>query len=135
MCNKIFKSHLEPSKESFCVWSQNVIKDTTLHNQLDAHLDDELKNHVKHSEAKKEKTLKSWVDAVRHLDETCISENKHHCEFIEESLNKHQSKRQANDANALRNKTNCTNNSTLSLTSNSTYIPLRLVATTFMINQ
>ena len=148
MCDKILKSHLEPSKESFWVWSQNVIKlncllrdttslfnDTTLHNQLNAHLDDELKDHVKHSEAKKEKTLKSWVDAVHCLDKTCISENKHHCEFIEESLNKCQLKGQENDTNALCNKTHCTNNSTSSSTSNSTYIPLWLVATTFMINQ
>ena len=104
--NKILKSHLEPSKESFWAWSQNVIKlncllrdttslfdDTTLHDQLDAHLNDKLKDHVKLSEAKKEKTLKSWVDAVRHLDETCISENNCHLKFIEESLNKCQSTR------------------------------------------
>lgn len=34
---------------------------------------------------------------------------------------------QANDANALCNKTNCTNNSTLSSTSNSTYVPLPIL--------
>lgn len=81
--DEILKSRLEPAKESFWDWSQNVIKlncllrnttslfdDTTLQNQLDAHLDDDLKDRVKHSEAKKEKTLKSWVDAVRRLDET-----------------------------------------------------------------
>ena len=76
--DEILKSRLDPAKESFWVWSQNVIKlncllrdtsslfdDMTLQNQLDAHLDDDLKDHVKHSEAKKEKTLKSWVDVVR----------------------------------------------------------------------
>lgn len=89
--DEILKSRLEPNKELFWTWSQHVIKlncllrdtgsvfdDTTLRNQLDAHLDDELKEHVKHSNAKKEKTLKGWIDIVRCLDETCISENKRH---------------------------------------------------------
>ena len=93
--DKILNSRLDPNKESFWSWSQHVIKlncllknttsvfdDTTLRNQLDAHLDDGLKEHVKHSEAKKEKTLKAWVDTVCRLDETQISENKRHLELI-----------------------------------------------------
>ncbi|EDQ99980.1 uncharacterized protein LACBIDRAFT_334571 [Laccaria bicolor S238N-H82] len=100
VCDEILKSRLEPNKESFWAWSQNIIKlncllrdttslvdDATLCNQLDAHLNDDLKDHVKHSKAKKEKTLKLWVDTVRCLDETCISENKRHHNLIEESLN------------------------------------------------
>ena len=70
--NEILNSRLDPNKESFWDWSQNVIKlncllcnttsifdDATLHNQLDAHLHDGLKERVKHSDAKKEKTLKA----------------------------------------------------------------------------
>ena len=91
VCDEILKSRLKPNKESFWTWSQHVIKlncllcdtgsvfdDTTLHNQLDAHLDNELKERVKHSDAKKEKTLKGWIDIVRRLDETHISKNKCH---------------------------------------------------------
>ena len=137
--DEILQSHLQPSKESFWAWSQNVIKlncllrdttslfdDTTLRNQLDAHLDNDLKDRVKHSDAKKEKTLKTWIDAVRRLDETRISENKRHRELIEETLTQRQSKRQATEANALRNKTNRTNNNTSSATASSasSYIPV-----------
>jgi len=62
--DEILKSHLELNRESFWAWSQNVVKlncllkdttslfnDTTLCNQLDAHLDDDLKDHIKHSKS------------------------------------------------------------------------------------
>ena len=137
VCDKILKLVLDPTKGSFWDWSQNVIKlncllrdtpslfdDTTLWNQLDAHLDDDLKDHVKHSKAKKEKTLKSWVDAVHRLDETQISENKRQREFIEESLNQHQSKCRATEANPLRNETNKNHRTYSSSSTSSTYIPL-----------
>jgi len=140
--NEILKSRLDLNKESFWAWSQNVIKlncllrdttslfdDNTLCNQLNAHLDDDLKDHVKHSEAKKEKTLKSWIDAVCHLDKTQISKNKSHWDLIEESLNQCQSKCQATDSNSLHNDTNhnhCINTSSSSTTtsSSSSYVPL-----------
>ena len=136
--DEILKSHLDPNKQSFWDWSQHVIKlncllrnttsvfdDPTLRNQLDAHLDDELKERVKHSEAKKEKTLKSWIDAVCRLDETRISKNKHHRELIEESLNQRQAKHQATDTNALRNPSRHNNTSSSSTTnSSSSYVPL-----------
>jgi hypothetical protein len=142
VCDEILKSHLEPNKESFWVWSQNIIKlncplrDTTslfdnitLCNQLDAHLDNTLKDCVKHSEAKKEKTLKSWINAVRRLDETQISKNKHHQDLIEESLNQDQLKHHITDTNALCNDSNrnhhnyITSFSTTS-TSSTSYVPL-----------
>ena len=135
--DKILKSHLDPNKQSFWDWSQHVIKlncllrnttsvfnDPTLRNQLDAHLDDELKECVKHSEAKKEKTLKSWIDAVCHLDENWISENKHHRELIEETFNKWQAKRQATDNNTFRNPSRRNNTSSSTTTSSSTFVPL-----------
>ena len=136
---EILKSCLNPSKESFWAWSQNVIMlncllrdttslfdDATLHNQLDAHLDDNLKDRVKHRDAKKEKMLKAWVDAVCRLDETRISKNKCQSDLIEETLTQRQSKRQATEANALCNKMNHTNNasSSVNTSSSSTYVPL-----------
>ena len=135
--DEILKSHLDPNKQSFWDWSQHVIKlncllrnttsvfdDPTLRNQLDAHLDNELKERVKHSEAKKEKTLKSWIDAVRRLDETRISENKRHRELIEETFNKRQAKRQATDNNTFRNPSRRNNTSSSATTSSSTFVPL-----------
>ena len=125
----------------FWAWSQNVIKlncllcnttsifdDATLRNQLDAHLDEGLKERVKHSDAKKEKTLKTWIDAVRCLDETRTSENKRHRELIEETFNKRQAKRQNTDNNALRNTSRHYNTSNSNPnTSTSTFTPLPLL--------
>ncbi|EDR12184.1 uncharacterized protein LACBIDRAFT_311293 [Laccaria bicolor S238N-H82] len=145
--DKILNSCLDPNKDSFWSWSQNIIKlncllknmtsvfdDITLCNQLDTHLDDGLKERVKHSDAKKEKTLKAWVNAVRHLDETWISENKHHCELIEETFNKHQAKCIATDNNTFKNPSrhyNAAGNSTTSSSStSSTFIPLLLLLNT-----
>ena len=139
--DEILNSRLDPNKESFWAWSQNIIKlncllrnttsifdDATLRNQLDAHLDDGLKERVKHSEAKKEKTLKAWVDAVRRLDETRISENKRHRELIEETFNKHQAKRVATDTNnTLRNPSrryNANTSTASSSNSTSTFVAL-----------
>ena len=145
--DEILNSRLDPNKDSFWSWSQNVIKlncllknttsvfdDTTLRNQLDAHLNDELKERVKHSDAKKEKTLKSWVDAVRRLDETRISENKRHRELIEETFNKRQAKRTATDNTTFKNPSrryNAASNSTTSSSStSSTFVPLPLLLDT-----
>ena len=143
--DEILNSRLDPNKESFWSWSQHIIKlncllknttsvfdDTTLRNQLDTHLDDGLKECVKHSEAKKEKTLKAWVDAICRLDETRISENKRHRELIEETFNKRQAKRVATDNNAFRNPSrryNSNNNSTSTSSSatSSTFIPLPIL--------
>jgi len=89
--DEILNSRLDPNKESFWALSQYMIKlncllhnttsvfdDTTLCNQLNAHLDDGLKECIKHSNAKKEKMLKSWINAVCRLDKTHTSENTHH---------------------------------------------------------
>lgn len=110
--DEILNSHLDPNKESFWAWLQNVIKlncllhnttsifdDPTLCNQLNAHLDDGLKECIKHCNAKKEKTLKAWINAVRRLNATCISKNKHHQELIEETFNKCQAKCNTSDNN------------------------------------
>ena len=123
------------------MWSQHVIKlncllwnttsvfdNTTLRNQLNAHLDDGLKERIKHSKAKKEKTLKSWIDAVRQLDETRTSENKRHCELIKETFNKCQAKRQNTDSNTFRNPSRCNNTSNCNANSStSTFTPLPLL--------
>ena len=66
--DKILNSKLDLNKESFWAWSQHVIKlncllqntssvfnGTTLCNQLDAHLNNGLKEHIKYSKAKKER--------------------------------------------------------------------------------
>lgn len=140
--DEILNSRLDPNKESFWSWAQHVIKlncllhnttsvfdDATLRNQLDAHLDEGLKERVKHSDAKKEKTLKAWIDAVRRLDETRISENKRHRELIEETFNKRQAKCLATDSNALCNPSRRNNASSSSNTnsSSSTFTPLLLL--------
>ena len=130
--NEILNSRLNLNKESFWAWSQNVIKlncllhnttsvfnDTTLCNQLNAHLDDGLKEHVKHSEAKKEKTLKAWVNAVCWLDETYISENKCHRELIKETFNKRQAKHIATDTNNTLHNPSCRYNVNASTPSSS----------------
>ena len=141
--DKILNSRLDPNKESFRAWSQNIIKlncllrnmtsvfdEATLRNQLDAHLDDGLKERVKHSDAKKEKSLKAWIDAVRRLDETRISENKRHRELIEETFNKCQAKRVASDnSNTFHNPSrrynaNTSTSSASTSNSNSTFIAL-----------
>lgn len=75
----------------------------------------------------------NWIDAVRRLDETPTSENKHHQELIEETFNKRQAKRQNTDNNALGNTSRCynTSNSNASTstasTSTSTFTPLPLL--------
>jgi len=139
--NEILNSCLDPNQESFWVWSQYVINlncllrnttsvfdNTTLCNQLNAHLDDGLKECVKHSEAKKEKTLKSWIDVVHQLDETRTSKNKCHRELIEETFNKCQAKRQNTDSNTFCNpsRQNNTSNSNAN-SSTSTFTPLPLL--------
>lgn len=69
--NEILNSCLDPNKESFWAWSQNIIKlncllwnttsifdDATLHNQLNAHLDNGLKECVKYSKQRKRRLWK-----------------------------------------------------------------------------
>ena len=112
--NQIFTSTLTSSGKSFWNWSQqllslncllhntpSVLDDTALCNHLKAHLDNELKEKVKHSEAHNEKVFKTWVSAVRILDEACTTENKRQLDLIEGALQR-QAKCQATDANALR---------------------------------
>ena len=109
----------------------SVFGDATLCNQLDAHLDNGLKERIKHSKAKKEKMLKAWINAACHLDKTCNSENKCHRELIEETFNKHQAKCQNTDNNALHNTSCCYNTSTLNTNSStSTFTPLTLLLDT-----
>ena len=104
--NDILTSTLTTSALSFWNWSQKVIKlncllcnaasafdDNALHNHLEAHLDNELKAKVRHSDARKDKNLKTWVAAVRLLNEARAVKTKHQCELIEETLQR-QVKRQ-----------------------------------------
>ncbi|EDR02067.1 reverse transcriptase-RNase H-integrase [Laccaria bicolor S238N-H82] len=112
--NQILTSTLTSSHKSFWNWSQHLLSlncllrntpsaldDIALHNHLEAHLDDELKEKVKHSEARNDKVFKTWVAAVRVLDEARTTENKRQIDLIEGALQR-QAKRQATDANALR---------------------------------
>jgi len=75
--NQILTSTLVTSKKSFWNWSQqllslncllcntpSVFDDVTLCNHLKAHLNDELKEKVKHSEGHNNKVFKTWVTAV-----------------------------------------------------------------------
>jgi len=71
-----------------------------LHNHLEAHLDNELKEKVKHSDAKNDRVFKSWVAAVHILDEAQTTENKQQLNLIEGAL-QCQAKQQVTDANAL----------------------------------
>ena len=107
--NEILTSTLAGSRKSFWNWSQQLLSlncllrntpsaldDTALRNHLDAHLDNELKEKVKHSNARNDKVFKTWVAAVRALDEARTTENKRHLDLIEGAL-----QCQATDANAL----------------------------------
>lgn len=96
ICNEILTSTLASSHKSFWNWSQKLLSlncllcntpsaldDTALHNHLKAHLDDELKEKVKHSHAKNNKVFKTWVAAVHVLDEAHTTENKRQLNLIE----------------------------------------------------
>ena len=56
--------------------TSSAFDEPTLRNHLEAHLDAELKAQVRHSEACKDKNFKSWVTAVRLLDEARAVETK-----------------------------------------------------------
>jgi len=112
--NDILTSMLASSASSFWNWSQKILKlncllcntasafdETALCNHLKAHLDNELKAKVRHSEAQKDKNFKTWVGAVRLLDKAHTVKTKHPCELIEEML-QHQAKRQNTNNDALR---------------------------------
>ncbi|EDR02339.1 reverse transcriptase-RNase H-integrase [Laccaria bicolor S238N-H82] len=112
--NEILTSTLTASKTSFWNWSQNLLKlncllrgtasafdESTLCNHLEAHLDDELKTKLRHSDARKDKVFKTWVTAVRLLDKARAVENKCQHELIEETLTQRQSKRQNTSNEAL----------------------------------
>ena len=119
--NKILTSMLTSSASSFWNWSQKILKlncllcntalafdETALRNHLKAHLDDELKAKVKHSEAWKDKNFKTWVGTVHLLDEACTVETKHQCELIEKTL-QCQAKRQNTNNDALQGPWRCGN--------------------------
>ena len=63
-------------------------------------MDDELKAKLRHSEVQKDKKFKTWVAAVRLLDEARAVETKHQRELIEETLQR-QAKRQNTNNDAL----------------------------------
>jgi len=111
--NQILPSTLASSGKSFWNWSQqllslncllcntpSVLDDTALCNHLEAHLDNELKEKVKHSEAQNDKVFKTWVSTVRVLDKAHTTKNKRQLDLIEGAL-QCQAKHQVTDANAL----------------------------------
>ena len=133
--NDILTSMLTTSALSFWNWSQKVIKlncllrntasafdDNALRNHLEAHLDDELKAKVRHSDARKDKNLKMWVAAVCLLDEARAVETKRQREFIEETL-QCQAKRQ-NTNTSRRGNTSQNNTSTSSSSTSTSYTRL-----------
>ena len=77
----------------------SVFDEPTLRNHLEAHLDNELKVKVRHSEAHKDKVFKTWVMAVCLLDEAHAVETKRQRELIEEMLTQRQSKHQNTNNN------------------------------------
>lgn len=112
--NKILTSTLASSKTSFWNWSQQLLKlncllrgtssefdDAALRNHLEAHLDEELRNRLKHNEARKDKVLKTWINSVRLLDEARAVETKRQRELIEETIDR-QAKRQNTKTETLR---------------------------------
>jgi hypothetical protein len=112
--NLILTSTLTSSKTSFWNWSQKLLKlncllrgttsvfdDAALRNHLEAHLDDELWARLKHNEARKDKSLKTWIAAVCLIDEARTIETKRHRELIEETLDR-QAKRQNTRTDTLR---------------------------------
>ena len=139
--NQILTSTLTSSKSSFWNWSQQLLKlncllrgtvsvfdDAALRNHLEAHLDEELRAGLKHSEARKDKVLKTWIASVRLIDEARAVENKRHRELIEETLDR-QAKRQNTKTDTLRgpsrrgNSTQTNNASTGSSTSSYVKLP------------
>jgi hypothetical protein len=138
--NQILTSTLTSSKTSFWNWSQQLLKlncllrgttsffdDAALRNHLEAHLDEELRSRLKNSEARKEKTLKTWIASVRIIDEARAVENKRQRELIEETLDR-QAKRQNTKTDALRGPSRRANssqsNSTSANSSGSSFVKL-----------
>jgi len=130
--NNILTSTLASSKKSFWNWSQqllslncllhntpSVFNDVALRNHLKAHLDNELKEKLKHSKAQNDKVFKTWVATVCLLDEARTTKNKHQLDLIEGAL-QCQAKCQATDTNALCGPSHCNNTTSSSSTSSST---------------
>ena len=133
--NEILTSTLTSSGTSFWNWSQQLLKlncllhgtpsvfdDPTLCNNLEAHLDNELKAKLRHSEACKDKVLKSWVVSVRLLNEARAVETKHQCELIEETLQR-QAKKQNTNSGPSRRSNSSQSNTTASTSSSYIHLP------------
>jgi len=97
--NNILTSTLANAKMTFWNRAQHLLKlncllrrtlsvfnDTVLRNHLKAHLDDDLKACVHHSDACKDKTFKAWVATVCLIDEAHTIETKCQRDLIEETL-------------------------------------------------
>ena len=97
--NDIPTSMLTNTKMTFWNWAQHLLKlncllrgtssafnDSTLCNHLKAHLDDDLKACVRHSDACKDKVFKTWVAAIHLIDEARTVETKRQRDLIEETL-------------------------------------------------
>ena len=140
VCNEILTSTLTASHTSFWNWSQQLFKlncllhgtssvfdEPTLHNHLEVHMDDELKAKVRHSKARKDKILKTWVAAVCLLDEVHAVETKQQRDLIEETL-QCQAKHQNTNTDPLWGPSCCNNsaqsNTSSNTTSSSSYVQL-----------
>ena len=137
--NEILTSTLTTSALSFWNWSQKILKlncllhntastidKNTLCNHLEAHLDDELKAKLRHSEARKDKKFKTWVATVCLLDEVHAVETNCQHELIEETLQS-QAKRYNTNNDTSRGSSRCGNSSqtnTSASSSSSSYVRL-----------
>jgi len=135
--NQILTSTLLSSKVSFWNWSQQLLKlncllhgtpsvfdHATLHNHLEAHLNEELRACLKHNEAHKDKVLKTWINSICLIDEAHAVETKRHCELIEETLDC-QAKHQNTKNDTLCGPSHCGNNTQTTGSSSSTsYVKL-----------
>ena len=110
-------NYLPPNWEDLLRGTPSVFDDPILRNHLEAHLDDELKAKLRHSEARKDKVLKSWVVSVRLLDEARAVETKCQRELIEETLQRQAKKQNTNSGPSHRS--NSSQSNTTSSTSSS----------------
>jgi hypothetical protein len=126
--NQILTSTLTSSQTSFWNWLQKLLKlncllcgtalvfdDAALRNHLEAHLDEELRAQLKHSEAHKDKVLKTWIASVRLIDEARAVDTKRHRKLIEETLDR-QAKHQNTKTDTLRGPSRCGNTSQSNIT-------------------
>jgi len=116
-------------------WAQHPLKwgtssifdDAALHNHLEAHLNNDLKACVRHSDACKDKAFQMWVSTVHLINKAHSVETKHQQYLNEETL-QHQPKYQ--NADSLQGPSHCANTSQSNASSSSSTSIIHLPALT-----